>query len=137
MVILCIFGLFINIGKVFKIVLDIIDCVQEIVLMGGVYFEVGNIMLVVEFNIYVDFEVVEIVFKLGFLIIVMFLDVMYKVLIIVFCIQVLCDFGIIVGIVMVEMVDFFECFDVEKYGFVGVLLYDFCVIVYLLKFEFF
>lgn len=26
----------------------------DIVLMGGVFFECGNIMLVVEFNIYVD-----------------------------------------------------------------------------------
>jgi purine nucleosidase len=35
---------------------DIVDRVPEIVLMGGAYFEVGNVTPAAEFNIYVDPE---------------------------------------------------------------------------------
>ena len=44
---------------------DIIGRVQEIVLMGGAYFEVGNITPSAEFNIWVDPEAADIVYNYG------------------------------------------------------------------------
>jgi hypothetical protein len=48
--------------------------------MGGAYFEVGNITPAAEFNIYVDPEAAEIVFRSGVPITVMPLDVTHKAL---------------------------------------------------------
>lgn len=134
---LCTLGPLTNIGKAFKSAPDIIDRVQEIVLMGGAYFEVGNITPAAEFNIYVDPEAAEIVFKSGLPITVMPLDVTHKVLTTAPRIQALRDLGTTAGTAMAEMVDFFERFDVEKYGSAGAPLHDPCVIAYLLKPELF
>ncbi len=59
---LCPIGPLTNIATAFERAPDIIDRVQEIVLMGGAYFEVGNITPTAEFNIYVDPEAAKIVF---------------------------------------------------------------------------
>lgn len=46
--------------------------------------------------------------------------------------------GNFVLIIVVELLDFFfEYYKDEKWGFVGVLLYDLCIIVWLLKLELF
>ncbi|QTN35560.1 nucleoside hydrolase [Cognatishimia activa] len=134
---LCTLGPLTNIGQAFKTAPDIIDHVQEIVLMGGAYFEVGNITPAAEFNIYVDPEAAEIVFTSGLPITVMPLDVTHKVLTTAPRIQALRDLGTTAGTAMAEMVDFFERFDVEKYGSAGAPLHDPCVIAYLLKPELF
>ena len=62
---LCPLGPLTNIATAFQKAPDIVDRVQEIVLMGGAYFEVGNITPAAEFNIYVDPEAADIVFKSG------------------------------------------------------------------------
>lgn len=49
-------------------------------LMGGAYFEVGSITPAAEFNIYVDPQVAEIVFKSGIQLVVMPLNVTHKAL---------------------------------------------------------
>ena len=69
-----------NIALAFDRAPDIVERVQEIVLMGGAYFEVGNITPAAEFNIYVDPEAAEIVFKSGVKLTVMPLDVTHKAL---------------------------------------------------------
>ncbi len=53
---------------------------REIVMMGGAYFEVGNITPAAEFNIYVDPEAADVVFRSGIPITVAPLDVTHKVL---------------------------------------------------------
>jgi purine nucleosidase len=53
---LCPLGPLTNIATAFEKAPDIIAKVQEIILMGGAYFEVGNITPAAEFNIYVDPE---------------------------------------------------------------------------------
>lgn len=130
---LCTLGPLTNIGTAFSKAPDIIDRVQEIVMMGGAYFEVGNITPAAEFNIYVDPEAADIVFKSGRPITVMPLDVTHKALTTTARVQAFRDLNTKAGIALAEMLDFFERFDVEKYGSEGGPLHDPCVIAYLLK----
>ena len=54
--------------------------IKEIVLMGGGFFEGGNVTPTAEFNIYVDPHAADIVFKSGIPIVMMPLDVTHKAL---------------------------------------------------------
>jgi purine nucleosidase len=130
---LCTLGPLTNIGTAFARAPDIVDRVAELVMMGGAYFEVGNITPAAEFNIYVDPEAADIVFKSGVKITVMPLDVTHKALTTKPRIDAMRAIGNTAGTAMAEMVDFFERFDVDKYGSEGAPLHDPCVIAYLLK----
>src|SRR5210317_1559275 len=130
---LCPLGPLTNIAMALRKAPDIASRVQEIVLMGGAYFEVGNITPAAEFNIYVDPEAAEIVFKAGAPITVMPLDVTHKALVTKSRNDAFRDLGTHVGIAVGEMTDFFERFDKEKYGTAGAPLHDPTVIAYLLK----
>ena len=77
---LCPLGPLTNIAAAFLKAPDVVARVQQIVLMGGAYFEVGNITPTAEFNIYVDPEAADIVFKSGIDLVVMPLDVTHKAL---------------------------------------------------------
>lgn len=134
---LCTLGPLTNIGEAFKKAPDIVERVQEIVSMGGAYFEVGNITPAAEFNIFVDPEAAQAVFHSGCPLTVMPLDVTHKALTTAPRVQALRDLNTIAATAMAEMVDFFERFDVEKYGSAGAPLHDPCVIAYLLKPELF
>ncbi|KAE9626520.1 nucleoside hydrolase [Parasedimentitalea maritima] len=134
---LCPMGPLTNIATAFVKAPDIVEKVQEIVLMGGAYFEVGNITPAAEFNIYVDPEAADIVFKSGRPIVVMPLDVTHKVLVT----KPRCDafraLDTKVGTFVAEMTEFFERFDVAKYGSAGAPLHDPCVTAYLIQPELF
>ncbi len=130
---LCTLGPLTNIGSAFQRAPDIIARVKKLVMMGGAYFEVGNITPAAEFNIYVDPEAAEIVFKSGVPIVVMPLDVTHKVLATKPRVDALRALNSRVGIFTAEMLDFFERFDVAKYGSAGGPLHDPCVIAYLLQ----
>ncbi|MCA2008975.1 nucleoside hydrolase [Tritonibacter mobilis] len=134
---LCPLGPLTNIGAAFRKAPDIIDCVQEIVLMGGAYFEVGNITPAAEFNIYVDPEAARDVLASGVKITMMPLDVTHKALTSRARVQAFRDLGSRVGNFTADMLDFFERFDVEKYGSEGGPLHDPCVIAYLIQPELF
>ncbi|WP_065332478.1 nucleoside hydrolase [Tritonibacter mobilis] len=134
---LCPLGPLTNIGAAFRKAPDIIDRVQEIVLMGGAYFEVGNITPAAEFNIYVDPEAARDVFASGVKITMMPLDVTHKALTSRARVQAFRDLGSRVGNFTADMLDFFERFDVEKYGSEGGPLHDPCVIAYLIQPELF
>ncbi len=134
---LCPLGPLTNIGAAFRKAPDIIDRVQEIVLMGGAYFEVGNITPAAEFNIYVDPEAARDVLASGVRITMMPLDVTHKALTSRARVQDFRDLGSRVGNFTADMLDFFERFDVEKYGSEGGPLHDPCVIAYLIQPELF
>lgn len=134
---LCPLGPLTNIGAAFRKAPDIIDRVQEIVLMGGAYFEVGNITPAAEFNIYVDPEAARDVLATGVKITMMPLDVTHKALTSRARVQAFRDLGSRVGNFTADMLDFFERFDVEKYGSEGGPLHDPCVIAYLIQPELF
>jgi purine nucleosidase len=130
---LCPLGPLTNIAQAFNKAPDIIEKVQEIVLMGGAYFEVGNITPAAEFNIYVDPEAAKIVFGAGCPITVMPLDVTHKALVTKDRNDAFRALGTKVGVAVAQMTDFFERFDKEKYGSSGAPLHDPCVTAYLIR----
>lgn len=107
--------------------------IKEIVLMGGGFFEGGNVTPTAEFNIYVDPQAADLVFKSGIPIVMMPLDVTHKALTTAKRTQAIRKLGTRVGTATAEMLEFFERFDEEKYGTDGGPLHDPCVIAYLLK----
>lgn len=129
---LCPLGPLTNIARAFQLAPDIIDRVEEIVLMGGAYFEVGNITPAAEFNIYVDPEAAQLVFGAGCPITVMPLDVTHKVLVTKARNAAFRALGTLAGHAVADMTEFFERFDKEKYGSVGAPLHDPCVTAYLI-----
>ncbi len=134
---LCPLGPLTNIAMAFEKAPDIVGRVQEIVLMGGAYFEVGNITPAAEFNIYVDPEAAKIVFDAGAPLVVMPLDVTHKALVTKPRNDAFRALKTPVGVAVAQMTDFFERFDREKYGSEGAPLHDPCVTAYLLRPELF
>jgi purine nucleosidase len=134
---LCTLGPLTNIALALEMAPDIADRVRELVMMGGGFFEGGNITPAAEFNIYVDPEAAAVVFKSGIAIVMMPLDVTHKVLTLKSRVARLREIGSRPAKALVEMLDFFERFDVEKYGSDGGPLHDPTVIAYLLKPELF
>ncbi|MBL4767020.1 MAG: nucleoside hydrolase [Rhodobacteraceae bacterium] len=130
---LCPLGPLTNIATAFQKAPDIIEKVQEIVLMGGAYFEVGNITPTAEFNIYVDPQAADIVFKSGVQITVLPLDVTHKALVTKTRNDAFRAIDTPVGHAVADMTEFFERFDKEKYGSPGAPLHDPCVIAYLIR----
>lgn len=129
---LCPLGPLTNIATAFARAPDIVARVQEVVLMGGAYFEVGNITPSAEFNIYVDPEAADIVFRSGVPLTVMPLDLTHKALTTRERVEAFRNLGTPVGRAVAGWTDFFERFDKEKYGSQGAPLHDPCVIAYLI-----
>ncbi len=107
--------------------------VKQIVLMGGGYFEQGNVTPSAEFNIYVDPHAADIVFRSGIDIVMMPLDVTHKALTKKSRVERIRQLGTRVGVATAQMLDFFERYDEEKYGSDGGPLHDPCVIAWLLR----
>lgn len=129
---LCPLGPLTNIAAAFLKAPDIVGRVEQIVLMGGAYFEVGNITPAAEFNIYVDPEAADIVFRSGVSLVVMPLDVTHKALTNRARVEAFRALGTEPGRMVAEWTDFFERFDMQKYGSEGAPLHDPCVIAYLI-----
>jgi purine nucleosidase len=134
---LCPLGPLTNIATALQKAPDIANRIAKIVLMGGGYFEGGNITPAAEFNIYVDPQAADIVFKSGAPIVVMPLDVTHKALVTTARNDAFRNIGSPVGIAVAEMTEFFERFDKEKYGSEGAPLHDPCVTAYLIRPELF
>ncbi len=130
---LCPLGPLTNIATAFRRAPDIVDRVQEVVLMGGAYFQVGNITPAAEFNIYVDPQAAEIVFASGVPLVVMGLDITHQALTTRPRVDAFRAMGTEPGRMVAEWTNFFERFDKEKYGSEGAPLHDPCVIAYLLE----
>jgi purine nucleosidase len=129
----CPLGPLTNIGQALVREPRIADRLDQIVLMGGGFFEGGNRTPAAEFNIYVDPHAADIVFRCGVPITMMPLDVTHKALT---SPDRLARFAAIsspVGKAVHGMLDYFERFDIEKYGIEGGPLHDPCVIAYLLN----
>ena len=111
----------------------IVPRIREIVLMGGGYFEQGNVTPSAEFNIYVDPHAADVVFRSGVPIVMMPLDVTHKALTTNMRIDAFRALGTAVGKATAELLDFFDRYDEQKYGTEGGPLHDPCVIAWLLN----
>ena len=134
---LCTLGPLTNIATAFNRAPDIIPRIREIVSMGGGFSEGGNITPAAEFNIYVDPDAAKIVFGAGVPMVLMPLDVTHQLLTRKDRVARMRAIGTPPAIAMVEMLEFFERFDVEKYGSDGGPLHDPTVVAYLVKPELF
>ena len=134
---LCTLGPLTNIGLAFQREPRIKTLIKEIIMMGGGFFEGGNITPAAEFNIYVDPEAAAEVLVSGIPITMLPLDVTHKALTSRSRIESFRKIGNKAGIATAGMLDFFERFDVEKYGSEGGPLHDPNVITYLLRPEFY
>jgi len=106
--------------------------IGEIVLMGGGFFEGGNVTPAAEFNIYVDPHAAAVVFDSGVPITMMPLDVTHRALTTRDRVERFRALGTPAGIATAQLLDFFERYDEEKYGTDGGPLHDPCVIAWLL-----
>ena len=134
---LCTLGPLTNIGLAFQREPRIKTLIKEIIMMGGGFFEGGNITPAAEFNVYVDPEAAAEVLVSGIPITMLPLDVTHRALTSRSRIESFRKIGNKAGIATAEMLDFFERFDVEKYGSEGGPLHDPNVITYLLRPEFY
>lgn len=130
---LCPLGPLTNIGLALVREPRIAKRIDQIVLMGGGFFEGGNVTPAAEFNIYVDPHAADVVFRSGVPITVMPLDVTHKALTTAKRVEAFRKLGTRVGDATAEMLDFFERYDEGKYGTDGGPLHDPCVIAWLLK----
>lgn len=122
-----------NIGTALERAPDIASRIKRIVLMGGAYFEVGNITPAAEFNIHVDPEAAALVFGSGIPLVVVPLDVTHKALTTPPRIAAFRALGTPVGDAVAGWTDFFERFDMAKYGSDGAPLHDPCTIAWILR----
>jgi purine nucleosidase len=111
--------------------------IREIVLMGGGFFEGGNITPAAEFNIHVDPHAAAMVLGSGVPVVMMPLDVTHKALTSRVRVERLRALGNRAGPAVAALLDFFERYDEAKYGSDGGPLHDPCTIAYLLRPELF
>ncbi len=111
--------------------------IKEIVMMGGGYFEGGNMTPAAEFNIYVDPEAADVVLRSGVPIVMAPLDLTHMMLSTHDRLDRIRALGNKAGEAVYQMLSFSERFDVHKYGSQGAPLHDPCVIAYMLKPELF
>ncbi len=107
--------------------------IRRIVLMGGGCFEGGNITPAAEFNLFVDPQAADLVFRSGVPITMAPLDVTHQALTSPARIAALRALGTRVGEAAAGWLEFAERFDVQKYGHQGGPLHDPCVIAWLLR----
>lgn len=111
----------------------IAERIAEIVMMGGAYFEVGNITPAAEFNIYVDPEAADVVLRSGVPVTILPLDVTHQIQSTPERLAAIKAIGNASGAAVHAMLTFSETFDLKKYGWTGAPLHDPTVIAYLLQ----
>ncbi|WP_193371506.1 nucleoside hydrolase [Pelagibius marinus] len=134
---LCTLGPLTNIATALIKAPDIAPRIAEIVMMGGGFFEGGNITPAAEFNIYVDPHAAHVAFTSGVKLTMHPIDVTHKALMSKAWIDSLRALGTRTGAAAAAMLDFYERFDMKKYGSEGGPLHDPCVLAYLLRPELF
>lgn len=130
---ICPLGPLTNVGTALARAPEIAPRLAGIVLMGGGFFEGGNTTPTAEFNIYVDPQAADIVFRSGVPITVMSLDVTHRALMLPRHLERFAAMGTRLGTAVHGLLTFYERYDVEKYGMEGGPLHDPCVIAYLLR----
>ena len=130
---LCALGPLTNLGLALQAEPQLGERLQEIVLMGGGLFEGGNTTPAAEFNIYVDPEAADMVMHCGAPVTMIPLDLTHQTLTSDAIIETFRSMPNETGPASAGLLDFFERFDVEKYGSQGGPLHDPNVIAFLLQ----
>ena len=130
---LCALGPMTNIGLALVKEPRIAPRIKRIVAMGGGFSEGGNITPAAEFNIYVDPHAARLVFESGVPITLIPLDCTHQALTTKARVEKFRSMKNKTGPAVSELLEFFERFDVEKYGMDGGPLHDPCVVAWLLK----
>lgn len=112
---------------------EIAPRIREIVMMGGAYFEVGNITPTAEFNVYVDPEAADVVMRSGVPITMLPLDVTHRALATPERLDRIRALGNRAGATVAGLLGFSERFDKEKYTGAGAPIHDPNVIAWLLR----
>lgn len=115
----------------------ILPKIERIVLMGGAMREGGNRTPSAEFNILVDPEAADIVFRCGRPIVQMGLDVTHQVLSTKERVARIAALDNPVADAVAGMIGFFERYDMSKYSAPGAPLHDPCTVAWLIKPELF
>ncbi len=126
-----------NIGTAIDREPAILPKIEQIVLMGGAMREGGNRTPSAEFNILVDPDAADIVFRCGRPIVQMGLDVTHQVLSTRDRVERIAALGNPVADATAGMLSFFDRFDTEKYTSKGAPLHDPCTVAWLIKPELF
>ncbi len=134
---LCTLGPLTNIALALVKEPRIVPRIKRIVAMGGGFFEGGNVTPTAEFNIYVDPQAARVVFDSTVPITLIPLDCTHKALTTKARVEKFRVMKNNTGPATALMLDFFERFDVQKYGTDGGPLHDPCVIAWLLQPELF
>jgi len=122
-----------NIAAAIAMAPDIVERLQGTIIMGGAFHEPGNITPAAEFNIYVDPHAAKSVFESGLKPVVFGLDITHQMLITPSRLADIARQGGRIGGVVADLLDFFNRYDISKYGWDGAPLHDPCTIVYLLE----
>ncbi len=126
-----------NIGTAIEREPAILPKIEQIVLMGGAMREGGNRTPSAEFNILVDPQAADMVFRCGRPITQMGLDVTHKVLSTKERVDRIEALGNPVARATAGMINFFERYDMEKYAAKGAPLHDPCTVAWLIRPELF
>jgi purine nucleosidase len=126
-----------NIGRALQREPSIAGKIDEIVLMGGAMREGGNHSPSAEFNILVDPQAADLVFRCGRPITVMGLDVTHQVLASPARRDRIRAIDNPAGRATAGMLDFFNRHDTVKYGSLGAPLHDPCTVAFILRPELF
>ena len=130
---ICPVGPMTNVATVLENAPEAAGRIREIVCMGGGFFEGGNTTPTAEFNVFVDPDAAQIVLHCGAPVTMLPLDVTHKALMTDAWINQVRALGTRTGAAAAGMLDFYERFDVDKYGTTGGPLHDPNVIAYLLR----
>jgi purine nucleosidase len=134
---MCTLGPLTNLGTALQQAPDIAEGIGQVVLMGGGFFEGGNTTPAAEFNIYDDPHAADIVFRSGIDLVMMPLDVTHQALTSDARVEAFKALGNASGAATAGMLEFFERYDMERYGTAGAPLHDPTVIAYLMEPEIF
>lgn len=129
----CTLGPLTNLGLALVMEPEIASGIDQIVMMGGGFFEGGNTTPAAEFNIYVDPHAAHVVFTSGIPIVMMPLDVTHRAITTPDRLRRFEDLGTPAGDAVAGMLGFFDRYDSDKYGMEGGPLHDPTVIAYLLR----
>ncbi len=133
----CTLGPMTNLAMAMVMEPRIVPRIREVVLMGGGFFEGGNITAAAEFNIFVDPHAAHVVFGSGVKLTMVPIDCTYKARMTRDWLGRLRALGTNTGVQAAGMAEFYQRYGNTKFGTDDYPLHDPCVIGFLLKPELF